>query len=137
MERAFKREIALLESVFEFVSSFADRHDLDETAVFELDLAIEELFVNMVKYNPANSNRITVNLQMDPDRIIATVKDRGSVPFDPTKSRPYDTTTSLQERVPGGLGLHLVRSVMDDISYEYTDGESVVTLTKLLGKQHV
>jgi serine/threonine-protein kinase RsbW len=137
MEITFKRDIALLEGVFRFVSLFARRHNLSDADVFGLNLAIEEIFVNMVRYDPGNTNPVSVKLEMDRGQVVAVLRDRGARPFDPTKVRPYDTTKSIEERIPGGLGIHLVRSVMDDVSYEYKNGESVITLTRHVGKGYV
>ena len=137
MERAFKRDISLLEEVFAFVSRFAQQQGLDDASVYALYLAIEELFVNMVRYNPGNPNNILISLQADQGKVIASLTDFDVEPFDLTKFQPYDTEKPLAERRPGGLGIHLVRTIMDDVSYEYRDRTSRIMLTKYLGKAHV
>lgn len=137
MERGFKREIAALDSVFEFVSLFANRYGVGGTAVLKLSLAIEELFVNMVRYNPAGETEIVIGLRMEGDMAVATLKDPGAKPFDPTKVQAYDVSKPIAERVPGGLGIHLVRSVMDGFSYECKEDGSLITLTKRVGKARV
>jgi anti-sigma regulatory factor (Ser/Thr protein kinase) len=137
MERAFKRDIAALDSVFEFVSFFSNRNAVDKDAVLKLSLAIEELFVNMVRYNPAVEADIVIGLRMDGDEAVATLKDPGARPFDPTRVKAYDVNKPIAERAPGGLGVHLVRSVMDGFSYECRKDGGLITLTKRMGKADV
>ncbi len=135
MERAFRRDLDALADIFAHVSGFAGEHGLDDATAFALNLAIEELFVNMVRYNPENLNDIVLDLRADSASVTATLTDIEVAPFDPTGFEPYDPSRPLAERRPGGLGIHLVMSAMDDVSYEYRDGESKVTLTKYLGKK--
>lgn len=137
MERAFKRDITSVESIFRLVSIFARRHGLKDSDVFGLNLAIEELFVNMVRYDPGNTEQISIGLKMDRGVVSARLRGRTARPFDPAKVRRYDIKTPIEERAPGGLGIHLVRSVMDDLAYEYRNGESVITLTRRMGKAYV
>ena len=63
------------------------------------------------------------------ERLIFTITDSG-VPFDPTKKEEVDTTLSAEEREIGGLGIHLVRQIMDEVSYERIDDKNVLTLVK-------
>jgi serine/threonine-protein kinase RsbW len=137
MERIFARDISLLDSVFAFVALFGDRHKLDEAAAFATSLAVEELFVNMVKHDPGGTGGIGVDLRMEGASVVVTLRDSTARPFDPTEYPAYDVSSPIQERTPGGLGIHLVRSLMDGFSYEYLNGENIITLTKHVGKIHV
>jgi serine/threonine-protein kinase RsbW len=137
MERAFKRHLGVLEDIFSFVSEFVDESGIDSATAYALNLAIEELFVNMVRYNPDNPNDIVIGLEMDRSKVIASLTDFGANPLDINGFRPYDAKLPLADRKPGGLGIHLVRAMMDDVTYEYRDGTSKITLTKRLGKAHV
>jgi anti-sigma regulatory factor (Ser/Thr protein kinase) len=65
--------------------------------------------------------------------MVFTIVDSG-MPFDPTLKEEVDTTLSAEERPIGGLGIHLVRKLMDDISYQYVDNKNVLTLKKKLNK---
>jgi serine/threonine-protein kinase RsbW len=134
MERAFKRDLDALVDVFTCVSGFVSEHGLDDATAYALNLAIEELFVNMVRYNPENPNDIVINLEADSGSVTASLTDFDVEPFDLTRFEPYDASRPLAERRPGGLGIHLVRSVMDEVSYKYRDRESKIVVTKYLGK---
>ena len=103
MQRMFKRDISALATVFSFTEDFAQAQALDDAASFAMNVAIEELFTNM-----------------------------DVEPFDVTKHGDVDTSKSLAERVPGGLGLHLVKSVMDDVVYDYRNRNARITMTKRL-----
>ena len=137
MEKACKRDLGFLDNLFTFISDFAAGHNLDESVSYALNLAIEEIFVNMVRYNPDNTNDIVVELRADQDKVVVTLTESDVEPFDITKFTPKSIDRPLEEREPGGLGIHLVRTVMDEVGYEYNDRQGRVTLTKYLGNANV
>lgn len=126
-----------LDEVFTFVSAFAAENGMSDPLVSKLELAIEELFVNMVKHNPENRNDILISLSSGGGRLIASVTDFDVDPFDITKAAEYDSSQPLDKRPMGKLGIHLVRHMVDKISYEYENRQSKVTLIKDLGKANV
>lgn len=126
-----------MEEIHAVISEFAARNGISDSLAFKLDLAVEELFVNTVRYNPLSSHDILINLSKDEDRLVVSLIDFDVEPFDITKVTPYDNTQPLEKRTPGGLGIHLVRSIADEISYEYRNRESRITLIKDLGKANV
>ncbi|MFZ1946812.1 MAG: ATP-binding protein [bacterium] len=137
MQRSFPREVAALDSVFDLISDFVTAHQIDDGAAFAVRLAVEELFVNMVRYNPGNPNAIRVELSKVGGRIVVTMTDSGVERFDLTKVPAYDGSLSLEARRPGGLGIHLAKKLMDRVEYAYQDGQSTITLTKRLGGHDV
>jgi serine/threonine-protein kinase RsbW len=137
MEKRFSRRIAAVEGIFAFVSGFAARNKVSESVAFKLNLAVEELFVNMVKYNPGNHNDILISLSKDQDRLIVTLTDFDVEPFDVTKADEYDSSEPLDRRPVGQLGIHLVKSMIDELRYDYKDRQSRITLVKDLGKANV
>jgi anti-sigma regulatory factor (Ser/Thr protein kinase) len=72
-----------------------------------------------------------MELELDHERLKLTLTDDGP-PFDPFSQAAPDTTLSIEDRPIGGLGIHLVRKLMDEISYERRDGHNVVVLVKRL-----
>ena len=136
MERRFRRTVDALEEVFVFVSEFAARHRLGEDTVFRFKIAIEEVFVNMVRHN-MGTNDILVNLAREGDRLIVSLTDFDVEAFDITKADEYDTRQPLGKRPVGHLGIHLVRNMVDEISYRYENKQSRITLIKDLGKTDV
>jgi len=137
MEALFPRSLRSLGSIFDFVSEFVAVNHVEESAAFAVRLAVEELFVNMVKYNLGSTSEIGMDLSKGAGRIVVTFTDSTVEPFDITKVKKQDTRLTLQERRPGGLGIHLVRSVMDEIEYQYHNGRSTITLIKRLGDSDV
>lgn len=132
MEKKFKRKISSLEEVFNFIHEFSAANGLDESVVFTINLAVEEIFTNMVKYSTENSNDILLDLKMDKNDLVIHLTDFDVEPFDITKTAEVDTRQTLQERKAGGLGIHLVKQMMDEIDYEYKDRRSKITLIKHL-----
>jgi serine/threonine-protein kinase RsbW len=132
MQRSFKRTLGSLEPLFEFIGDFAGRERLGDDAVFALNLAIEELFTNMVKYG-GGSDEVSIDLSVCNGDLVIVMVHSGADEFDPTETADVDADQPLAERSPGGIGLHLVRKVMDSVMYEHRDGAAHLRLTKHLG----
>jgi sigma-B regulation protein RsbU (phosphoserine phosphatase) len=98
-----------------------------------MNLAIEEAVVNVMSYAyPAGVvGNVNIEAQADEERLKFTITDNG-IPFDPTAKAEVDTTLSAEDRPIGGLGIHLVRQLMDSINYERIDGKNILTLRKKL-----
>ena len=114
-----------------FMKSVAERLGFETSMARQLRLAIEEAVVNVIDYAyPAGTKGdITVRMMSDGHILHCQIIDAG-VPFDPTAKEKADTTLSAEDRQIGGLGILLVRELMDSINYERTDGQNVLTLTK-------
>lgn len=96
-----------------------------------INLALEEIVSNVMLYAyPGTHGQVIVEyIKVNDERIIFTVSDTG-IAFDPTKKEEVDTTLSAEERPIGGLGIHLVRQLMDEVRYERIDDKNVLTLIK-------
>lgn len=130
MQRNFKRQISSLSQIFSFVSEILNKFDVDESASFSIVLAIEELFTNMVKYNIRADSDISISIEKNGVKFVVTMIDYNVEEFDIRKSGEIDITKSIHERKVGGLGLHLVKKMVDDLDYKYINGESRITFTK-------
>ena len=126
------RSISSLESLFDFLDGFVSRHAIPGDAAFDLKLALEELFTNMVKYHPEGADTILVRLERRGRDVLATLQDFDVESWDVTTAPRPDVDAPVEARRPGGLGLHLVRCVTDDLRYEYRDRSSTITVTKRL-----
>jgi anti-sigma regulatory factor (Ser/Thr protein kinase) len=133
MESEFKRSFDSLEKLFDFTEGFFERERIGREHRFAVNLAVEELFTNMVKYNPASPAAIEVRMDRDDDQIEVVLTDRDAEPFDVTAVEGASVDKPLEERQPGKLGLFLVKKVMDRVKYEYQDRQSRITLIKKLG----
>ena len=120
------------------ITAFVDEHmealDCPVKAQMQIDIAIDELFSNIAQYayrpgvGPATVRVETVS---DPPSVVITFIDNG-IPYDPLAKDDPDTTLSAEEREIGGLGIYMVKKSMDDITYEYKDGQNILTLKKHL-----
>ena len=130
MEKQFRRNISSLDDICQFVAEFFASTDTDESHSFAVNLIIEELFTNMVKYSPESSHDIHVQLERLDAQLLICLTDFDVESFDVTQAPPVDINQPVAERKIGGLGLHFVREMSDDISYEYKDRTSKITVTK-------
>ena len=113
------------------VEEFGDANQLPLPTVFVINLALDELITNAVTHGTfeVSAPTIDVHLKAERDVVVLIMEDNGS-PFDPTemKADDVDTTSSLEDREVGGLGLHLVRSFAHEVSYEFVDGKNRLTV---------
>jgi len=133
VQRYFKRSYDSLEAVFQFVEDFMRAKSIDLELREPVDFIVEELFTNMVKYNPGNAHDIALSLGCTAQVLTVRLTDFDVDPFDVTRAPPVDIDKPLQERQIGGLGLHLVRKMADTLRYEFADRRSTITFTMSLG----
>lgn len=116
-------------------AAFADAHALPAAVRRSLQVALDELLKNTIAYGfakrQAGSGEVTVEVERRADRVSVTLTDDGT-PFDPFARVAPDTTLSVERRRIGGLGIHLVRKMMDEVSYERRGDRNVVVLAKRL-----
>jgi sigma-B regulation protein RsbU (phosphoserine phosphatase) len=126
------KEVSLLAT---FVDEVCEKLGFDPAVTMQMNLAIEEAVVNVMDYAyPAGTvGDVTIEAESDDDQLQFTIIDNGT-PFDPTAKEEVDTTLSAEERPIGGLGIHLVRQLMDSINYERIDGKNILTLRKKIDK---
>lgn len=129
MKKRYARSFAEIETIVADTAAFFVEHGIDPGLRQKVDLAIEELFVNLVTYNTEARGPVTIELRSMPGGIEVTLTDRGVDRFDPTRAREVDVESVLAERSPGGLGLYLVSKMVDTIHYEYRDRTSKITFT--------
>ncbi len=126
------REVTKLSS---FQKSFFEKMNIEKSLARQLRLAIEEAVVNVIEYAypVATEGIIELRMMSDGHRLKVMLIDSG-IPFDPTTLEKVDITLSAEERQVGGLGIHLVRELMDSVNYDRTDGQNTLTLIKQLNK---
>ncbi len=127
-----RNEMAEVSRMRKFFESVCREHNIDEGTFKMLNLAVEEWVANVINYAYPSGTRGHVELTAKvADRVLTLViKDHGTH-FDPTQHADVDIDAGLDERQIGGLGIHLVKSIMDTVQYERSsDGYNVLTLTK-------
>lgn len=118
----------------EFVEAFGAASGLAPADVYKLNLVLDELVTNIVSYayRDDGAHAVEVCLAVTGDRLCAVLSDEG-VAFDPLREAPEPPLEGeLADRPIGGLGLHLVRSLMDEVNYRRVDGHNELTLVKRL-----
>jgi sigma-B regulation protein RsbU (phosphoserine phosphatase) len=131
-------DIQQVPQLADFVDMVCEEVGMDMAVAIQMNLAMEEAVVNVMSYAyPADTvGDVTIEAVTIADQLQFTITDCGT-PFDPTAKAEVDTTLSAEERPIGGLGIHLVRQLMDSITYERIDGKNVLTLRKKFDKPPV
>ena len=123
-----------LSQVAEFVDGHLEEAGCPLKAQMQIDIAVEEIFVNIAHYayNPeVGKATVRVEVTEEPVTVTITFVDQG-IPYDPLAKEDPDVTLSAEEREIGGLGIFMTKKTMDDVSYEYKDGQNILTLKKKL-----
>lgn len=137
MEKNFRREIGALDDVFRSVDEFLADQAVDEKTVLTTKLVVEELFTNLVRHDVGGLDRVHVSLEREGARLIIRLCDFDVDPFDLSEAAPVDIHLPLARRKVGGLGLHLVRNLVDELRYDYDDRTLSVTAIKNLEQRDV
>ena len=123
-----------IDEINDFVGQELEAYDCPMNVQMQIELAIEEIFVNIASYayHPVDGEaEIRCDVLQDPLRVVIQFLDGGK-PYDPLAKEDADTSVeALEERV-GGLGILLVKKTMDDVQYSYKDGKNVLTIQKRL-----
>ncbi len=118
--------------VTDFVNAQLEEIGCPMKAQVQIDIAIDELFGNIAQYayNP-ETGPATVRVEVSdaPISVTITFMDHG-VPYDPLQKEDPDITLSAEERGSGGLGIFMVKKTMDEITYEYKDGQNILRIRK-------
>ena len=123
-----------LEKVTDFVNAQLEALDCPMKAQIQIDVAIDEIFSNIAHYAyKPQIGQATVRVEVieNPLAVVITFIDNG-IPYDPLAKADPDLTLSAEEREIGGLGIYMVKKSMDGISYQYKDGQNILTVKKLL-----
>ena len=130
-----KNHIKDVEQLNVFVGNITHRLGYEEDEARSIRLAVEEAVVNVVcyAYSEDQEGDISIVAQANSQRLKFIITDSG-IPFDPTEASQVDITLPAEERRIGGLGIHLVRELMDSINYEREDGKNILTLVKKIPK---
>jgi serine/threonine-protein kinase RsbW len=130
MLRYFKRDISALNDVFRFTAEFVGARRIGKSVSFAMDLAVDELFTNIIKHAAPGSNDISVDLDVVGKDLVIKITDFDVERFDITETNSVDVSKSLDDREAGGIGLHLVRNIVDDVTFEYWNRTACITLIK-------
>ena len=127
MEQKFKRNFDELRNIVTMTEAVFRQENLTAELRNVVDLATEELFVNMVTYNTESKEDILIQMVPHEHGIEVSLTDYNVARFDPTSAATVDVDAPLEERTPGGLGLYLVLKMVDSIHYEYRNRQSKIS----------
>lgn len=129
----------MLHNVLEFVDGELERHGCPAKAQMQIDIAVEEIFVNIASYayHPEDGEAMIRceagrEEKNGDSRLAVTIQflDDGR-PYNPLETADPDVTLAAEERGIGGLGIYMVKKSMDGLDYEYKDGKNILTITKM------
>ena len=121
-----------LERITAVVEDLGERDDWPPDLIFKVNLVLDELWVNVVHYSGATGD-VEVSLDADADEVRLEIADDGR-PFDPlSEAVEPDLDAALEERPIGGLGIFLVREMMDELHYRREDGKNRLAMVKRKG----
>ena len=122
------RQISLLPGFLEDVTRDMD---IDPSVTSQLNLALEEAVANVISYAypEGTDGTVDIDAKREGNKLSLVISDNGTA-FDPTAREAVDISAGVDKRPIGGLGIHLIREIMDTVSYERRDGKNVLTITK-------
>lgn len=126
-----ENDIKQIQDVAEHLESFGNLNHISPKIVYQLNLSVDEILTNIITYGFADSvsHDITVSLSCSKSEVTIEIIDDGQ-PFDPLSYTPEGVGDDLEDRPIGGLGIHLVKTMMDEIQYERINNENKTTIIK-------
>jgi anti-sigma regulatory factor (Ser/Thr protein kinase) len=122
-----------LEALMNFIGGHAQASGLDPQSLYRVDLAAEEVLTNIIKYAyPEGQGLVEVACGVEDQSFVMEFRDQGQ-PFDPLAAEEPELSEDLHLRAVGGLGIHLVRQVMDQVSYHRQDQTNLLRIAKIIG----
>jgi len=136
MKTKIPRSLDEIGRLFEFLQVFFAKYNIRNSTSFSISLAAEELITNCIKYNRSGQDYISIFLEHMGEYLELRIVDAGPE-FDPDAIPEVQVNIPLQDRKIGGLGVHLVRQLMDSMEYFYKNGENTIILKKSLESENV
>jgi anti-sigma regulatory factor (Ser/Thr protein kinase) len=131
LQMILKNRLAEIARLGERLGEFAAVHQLTPSVLYDLNLVLEEAVTNIIShgYSDHREHEILVRIRIESGEVIAELKDDAR-PFNPLTAPDADVTTPLDERTAGGLGIHLMRKLMDGIEYQRLEDGNLLILKK-------
>lgn len=123
-----------IEVVTAFIDAFLEDADCPQKTQMQIDVAVDEVMSNIAHYAyPDGEGTVTVSIEEKENTVQIFFRDSG-IPYDPLTAKAPDLSLSAEDRPIGGLGIHMVKKMMDAVSYRYENGQNMLTLQKMLQK---
>jgi serine/threonine-protein kinase RsbW len=130
-----KSSLSELDNLCLNLETLGEKIGLSKKLVFEINLALDELFTNIISYGFSDEDEHTIKVTITPqnDEICLCIEDDG-IPFNPIEFDTPDVACSVENCKVGGLGIHIIRKLMDDICYQRCGDKNILTLKKNLAQ---
>ena len=130
MKKEFIAEKEELDNVINFINNEVEK-DVDKKTLLKIDVVIEEIFVNIASYayKQEENGFVDISIKNENNKIIISFEDMG-VPFNPLLKENPDVTLSAENREPGGLGIYMMKKMMDNVEYIYKDNKNILVIEK-------
>ena len=131
-----KSDLSELDSLCENLETFGEKFGFSKKLIFEINLALDELFTNIISYgfNDGKEHIVKVTLIPQIDELCLCIEDDGK-PFNPIEFDTPDVSCSVEECKIGGLGIHIMKKLMDEVCYERCGDKNVLNLKKKVGTE--
>lgn len=133
-ELILQASVEHLEDVQEFVRGEMEAADCSLKVMSQVEIAVEEIYVNIAHYAyPSGEGDVAIRCDVSKDAANITIQflDAG-IPFNPLGKKDADISLSAEERSIGGLGILMVKKLMDEVTYRYEEGRNILTIVKYL-----
>ncbi len=126
-----KSNLSELDALCQNLEKFGQSMGLSKKCIFEANLALDELFTNIISYgfDDKNEHTITITIALQNDDLVVNIEDDG-IPFNPTNAETPNLECSIEECRIGGLGIHLAKNLMDEVCYQRCKDKNLLTLKK-------
>lgn len=126
-----KSNLSELDALCQKLEKFGESMGLSKKCIFEANLALDELFTNIISYgfDDKNEHTIRITISIQNDELVFNIEDDG-MPFNPTEAETPDLECTIEECRIGGLGIHLAKNLMDEVCYQRCKDKNILTLKK-------
>ena len=132
--RTFNADVKELDNLFDYSSSLLEILEFSKKDIIMINTALEEVFVNVAKYAYDGNGTVEITLSKSKEHVTFVFKDNGK-PFNPLEREDPNINAGSDEREIGGLGIFMVKKIMDKVEYEYRNHQNVLTLVKYKSKK--
>jgi len=132
----FRNDRAEISRLAELAERFGEAQQLSDDEVMAINLVLDEVVTNVIDHGfegIAGEPEIRLTMTLEGDQLMIRVEDNGKA-FDPLQAAPPDLDLPLEERPVGGLGIHIVRSVMNTVEYDRRGGRNLLTMHKTISR---
>ena len=128
-----KNDLSELEQLCQNCEDIGRSINVSDKSIFEMNLALDELFTNIISYgfNDHREHIIKISITVEGDQLEMRIEDDG-IPFNPLESKTPDFQCGIEECKIGGLGIHLIKKLMDDLQYQRVADKNVLVLKRKL-----